>query len=602
MGRLHAAVVQTFIDNAEILAALRMSLWVAALTAVVTTVLAIPASIALVRRRFFAKGLVSGVMLAPLVIPLVVLGTALLILFNTIGMPFSGLTIAIGHIVIALPFAILTLVPRLERIPASLEEASRDLGAGWFTTFRQITWPLMLPAIFSAFLLSFVISFDEVVVASFVAGDQVTFPVYLYSQLRLPRRLPQVIAVAVVILCISAIVVIASEVLRKVTDRRLEAEHDRDRRGGGVGGVSETGVAISIQGVRKSFGDVHAVDGISLDIAEGEFITLLGPSGCGKTTTMRMVAGFEEPDEGRILLRGDDVVGVPPNKREVNMCFQHYALFPHMNVERNIEYGLQLKKVPKDDRRSIVAEMLEIVGLAGLQQRKPGQLSGGQQQRVALARALVNQPAALLLDEPLGALDVKLRKQMQLELKRIQHELKTTFVYVTHDQDEALSMSDRIAVMNQGVIEQLGEPREVYEQPATPFVADFVGVLNAMDVRVDEVSGEDLVMKVNERDRSRRAGRSDRHRRGRRLVAAGRGAPRAGRAGRPATRRRTAARGCRAPSPGRLPRHADPVPRRHVDRQAPDRAPPERRPLFDGGQGDEVVLTWAREDAAVLSG
>ena len=265
--------------------------------------------------------------------------------------------------------------------------------------------------------------------------------------------------------------------------------------------MNDAGVAISIQGVRKSFGDVRAVDGISLDIAEGEFITLLGPSGCGKTTTMRMVAGFEEPDDGRILLRGNDVVGVPPNKREVNMCFQHYALFPHMDVERNIEYGLKLKKVPKADRRSIVAEMLEVVGLAGMQKRRPAQLSGGQQQRVALARALVNQPAALLLDEPLGALDVKLRKHMQLELKRIQLELVTTFVYVTHDQDEALSMSDRIAVMNQGVIEQLGTPREVYEQPATPFVADFVGVLNAMDVRVDEVTGEDLVMNVNDRDR-----------------------------------------------------------------------------------------------------
>ena len=265
--------------------------------------------------------------------------------------------------------------------------------------------------------------------------------------------------------------------------------------------MSDPGVAISIQQVRKSFGDVRAVDGISLDIAEGEFLTLLGPSGCGKTTTMRLIAGFEEPDEGTILLRGTDVVGVPPNKREVNMCFQHYALFPHMTVERNIEYGLKLKKVPKGDRQRIVAEMLEIVGLGGMQQRKPGQLSGGQQQRVALARALVNQPAALLLDEPLGALDVKLRKHMQLELKRIQHELRTTFVYVTHDQDEALSMSDRIAVMNQGVIEQLGTSREVYEQPATPFVADFVGVLNAMDVRVDEVAGEDLVMRVSDRDR-----------------------------------------------------------------------------------------------------
>jgi spermidine/putrescine transport system permease protein len=213
---------RTFIDNPEILTALRVSVVVATLTAVVTTILAIPASIALVRRRFFGKGLVSGVMLAPLVIPLVVLGTALLILFNTLGIPFSPLTIAIGHIVIALPFAILTLVPRLERIPAALEEASRDLGAGWLTTFRQVTFPLMLPAIFSAFLLSFVISFDEVVIASFVAGDEVTFPVYLYSQLRLPRQLPQVIAVAVVVLTISAVVVTLSEVLRRVTDRSLD--------------------------------------------------------------------------------------------------------------------------------------------------------------------------------------------------------------------------------------------------------------------------------------------------------------------------------------------------------------------------------------------
>lgn len=265
--------------------------------------------------------------------------------------------------------------------------------------------------------------------------------------------------------------------------------------------MNTAGVAISIRGVRKSFGDVRAVDGISLDVDEGEFLTLLGPSGCGKTTTMRMIAGFEEPDDGSILLRGDDVVGVPPNKREVNMCFQHYALFPHMNVAKNIGYGLRLKKVAKQERDRRVAEMLALVRLEGHEERKPGQLSGGQQQRIALARALVNRPAALLLDEPLGALDVKLRKQMQLELKRIQHELGTTFVYVTHDQDEALSMSDRIAVMNQGVIEQLGTPRDVYEQPSTPFVADFVGVLNAMDVRVDEISEGDLVMKVSERDR-----------------------------------------------------------------------------------------------------
>jgi spermidine/putrescine transport system ATP-binding protein len=259
--------------------------------------------------------------------------------------------------------------------------------------------------------------------------------------------------------------------------------------------------AISLQNVTKRFGSVTAVDAVSLDIREGEFITLLGPSGCGKTTTMRMIAGFEEPDEGTILLRGDDVVGVPPNKREVNMCFQHYALFPHMTVEENIAYSLRLRKVPKDQRHVEVVKMLEIVRLEGYEGRRPGQLSGGQQQRVALARALINLPAALLLDEPLGALDVKLRKQMELELKRIQLELGTTFVYVTHDQEEALSMSDRIAVMNAGVIEQLGTPRDVYDHPDTPFVADFVGVLNAVEFRVDVRDGEDAVMRIDEKER-----------------------------------------------------------------------------------------------------
>jgi spermidine/putrescine transport system ATP-binding protein len=265
--------------------------------------------------------------------------------------------------------------------------------------------------------------------------------------------------------------------------------------------VSDRTPAIVLEEVDKSFGDVHAVRGISLSVEEGEFLTLLGPSGCGKTTTMRMIAGFEEPDAGRIWLRGTDVVGIPPNKREVNMCFQHYALFPHMSVEDNVAYGLKLRKVPRADRRRIVSEMLGVVRLAGYERRRPAQLSGGQQQRVALARALVNEPAALLLDEPLGALDVKLRKQMQLELKRIQHELRTTFVYVTHDQEEALSMSDRIAVMNQGVVEQLGSPRDVYEQPATPFVADFVGVLNAIELRVDQIDGGDAVMWVAEGER-----------------------------------------------------------------------------------------------------
>jgi spermidine/putrescine transport system ATP-binding protein len=261
------------------------------------------------------------------------------------------------------------------------------------------------------------------------------------------------------------------------------------------------GVAIRLERVAKRFGSVVAVEETTLDIRDGEFFSLLGPSGCGKTTTLRMIAGFETPDEGRVLLRGADVTSVAPNQRNVNTVFQHYALFPHMNVSDNVAFGLELKKVPRGERRDRVAEMLQVVQLEGMEKRKPQQLSGGQQQRVALARALVNRPAALLLDEPLGALDVKLRKQMQLELKRIQSELGTTFVYVTHDQEEALTMSDRIGVMHAGVVEQVGDPREIYEHPQTPFVADFIGSLNALDFRVDEVADGVAVMRLGEQDR-----------------------------------------------------------------------------------------------------
>src|SRR6186997_963154 len=263
----------------------------------------------------------------------------------------------------------------------------------------------------------------------------------------------------------------------------------------------DSGIAISLEDVGKRFGDVVAVRETNLDIRDGEFFSMLGPSGCGKTTTLRMIAGFEVPDEGRVVLRGADVTNVPPNQRNVNTVFQHYALFPHMSVVDNVSFGLELKRVPRGERRDRVKQMLQVVQLEGMEKRKPQQLSGGQQQRVALARALVNRPAALLLDEPLGALDVKLRKQMQLELKRIQSELGTTFVYVTHDQDEALSMSDRIAVMNHGRVEQIAGPREIYEHPATAFVADFIGSLNALDFTVDELVGGYAVMRVGEADR-----------------------------------------------------------------------------------------------------
>src|SRR5437588_5415804 len=259
--------------------------------------------------------------------------------------------------------------------------------------------------------------------------------------------------------------------------------------------------AIGLVGVSKRFGAHAAVDDVSLAIAEGEFFSLLGPSGCGKTTTLRMIAGFELPDEGRILLQGRDVTSVAANRRPVNMVFQHYALFPHMSIYDNVAFGLRVKRVPRQHHCERIREMLRVVSLEGMERRRTRQLSGGQQQRVALARALVNQPAALLLDEPLGALDVKLRKQMQLELKRIQSELGTTFVYVTHDQEEALAMSDRIAVMNGGRVEQIGTPREIYERPQTAFVADFIGSLNAIDIRVDELVGGLALARFDDRGR-----------------------------------------------------------------------------------------------------
>ncbi len=237
---------------------------------------------------------------------------------------------------------------------------------------------------------------------------------------------------------------------------------------------------VSLIDVTRRFGDVEAVKNVSFDIEAGEFVSLLGPSGCGKTTTLRMIAGFEYPDEGDITLDGKSIVATPPYRRDTSMVFQDYALFPHRSVAQNLAFGLRMRKIPKDEIRAKIETMLELVELPGLGDRKPDQLSGGQQQRVALGRALIVDPAVLLLDEPLGALDLQLRKQMQLELKRIHREIGITFIYVTHDQEEAITMSDRIAVMNQGSVEQIGPATEIYARPETAFVAEFIGDANVL--------------------------------------------------------------------------------------------------------------------------
>ena len=240
-------------------------------------------------------------------------------------------------------------------------------------------------------------------------------------------------------------------------------------------------VLVSLRGITVDFDGDRVLNGIDLDINDKEFVTFLGPSGCGKTTTLRIIGGFVEPNEGDVFFDGKRINGVPPYKRQVNTVFQRYALFPHLNVYENVEFGLKIKKIPESQRRSMVKEMLELVGLQGFERRKIGQMSGGQQQRVAIARALVNRPRLLLLDEPLGALDLKLRKEMQVELKRIQKSLEITFIYVTHDQEEALTMSDRVLVMKDGAIQQTGTPQDIYNEPANAFVADFIGESNIVD-------------------------------------------------------------------------------------------------------------------------
>jgi spermidine/putrescine transport system ATP-binding protein len=260
------------------------------------------------------------------------------------------------------------------------------------------------------------------------------------------------------------------------------------------------GGEVQLVDLVKRFGEFSAVAGINLAMPSGEFFSLLGPSGCGKTTTLRMIAGFERPSEGQILLDGVDMAQTPPHKRDVNTVFQSYALFPHLNVEENVAFGLKYQKASKQETRERVARALELVQMSQFARRRPNQLSGGQQQRVALARALILNPKVLLLDEPLGALDAKLRKRLQIELKALQEEVGITFIYVTHDQEEALTMSDRIAVMSQGQVEQVGDPKQIYEEPATAYVADFLGVSNLMDANAAGAAANGCRVKLGDYD------------------------------------------------------------------------------------------------------
>jgi spermidine/putrescine transport system ATP-binding protein len=389
------------------------SLIVGISASVLATTLGILAARSITRYRFPGRRSINGLIMAPLVLPEIIVAISMLLVMLQLGLSLSLFTVVLGHVLICIPYSMTVLISGFEGFDRSLEEASADLGESAFGTFRRVTLPMVMPAIISSLLVSFTISLDEFIIAFFLT---------------------------------------------------------------------------------RSYGAFKALDDANLVIREGEFFSLLGPSGCGKTTLLRMIAGFDNPTSGTIAVDGQRMEGIPANRRPTNMVFQSYAIFPHLNVEQNVAYGLKRLRLDSAEEKRRVEEALGQVSLSGLGKRGATELSGGQRQRVALARALVMRPKVLLLDEPLSALDKKLREQMQVELRRLQQAVGITFVLVTHDQYEALAMSDRIAVMFGGRIAQVASPKEIYQRPVNRQVADFLGGMNFVKAEIVEEQNASLLV------------------------------------------------------------------------------------------------------------
>ena len=405
--------------------------------------------------------MLQALLFPPIAIPWLITGTAMLIFFFGVGIGRGLHAILLGHVALALPYVIVVVSARLQTFAPELEEAARSLGASQWQVTMRVTLPWIMPGVIAGALFAFAVSFDQFVVSYFLSTPgEATLPVEIYAAIR-KGFTPEINAVSTIIIAVSMGADARHGALLQVRGRKVMAE-------------------VQVEKVSRSFGAHKALDDVSIDFPDGGFYALLGPSGSGKTTLLRMIAGFDFPDAGSIRIGGEGVERVPVEKRRIGMVFQSYALFPNMSVADNVAFGLSVRGEPKSEIAGAVQNALDLVQLGKLGERRPHQLSGGQRQRVALARAIVIKPRVLLLDEPLGALDKALRVDMQIELKRIQREIGITTIFVTHDQEEALTMSDRIGILRDGRLVQEGPPEEIYDSPKSEFAATFLGDANIL--------------------------------------------------------------------------------------------------------------------------
>jgi spermidine/putrescine ABC transporter ATP-binding subunit len=493
---------QSFLGDRDWMDSVGVSLRVAVIATVLACALGTPAGIGLARQRFPGRDLLYSLIVAPVIVPVLIIAISAYLMFASLRLVGTISALALTHSVLGVPFVVINVLAVMRTVDDRLELAARNLGATPWQTFWRITAPLVRAGILVGALLVFITSLDEAVVALFLSGkNAITLPRMMWDSITRDELNPTVTAIASLQIGLVVAGMLGMEVARGRRARRAERPQELDAaRTAGEGFLyaapgGRRGAGLRLVNLTKQFGAVRAVDRASLDVQPGEFLTLLGPSGSGKTTILNMIAGFEIPTSGEILLGGVDVTRQPPDRRGMGMVFQNYALFPHMTVLENIAFPLRVRGVRGREVDARVGEALRLVRLDRYGARYPRQLSGGEQQRVALARALVFNPQLLLMDEPLAALDKHLRENMQIELRRLHEHLNITIVFVTHDQTEAMTMSDRIAVINRGRIEQVGTPSELYEAPANAFIAGFIGESNFLDGTVVSLDGREAVVR-----------------------------------------------------------------------------------------------------------